>query len=112
MFLVEFCNHHYSRNNEFVGVGPGLFSLNFYTLYSVNYDQRTIRHFQGWSRVGNKCGIAWRVNKIYFDIPMFQMSDCGIESDLASDGIFFVIRNGSSFFNLTPARRGSGDVEN
>src|SRR6266480_5704488 len=39
------------------------------------------------------------------------MSDCGIESDLAGYGIFFVIGNGGAFFDFTPAWCGSSDVE-
>ena len=39
------------------------------------------------------------------------MSECDIESNFASDGVFFVIGNGCAFINFPPAWRGSGDVE-
>jgi hypothetical protein len=39
------------------------------------------------------------------------MSECGIECDFASDGIFFIVSDGSAFIYLSPARCGSGDVE-
>src|SRR6266699_3549161 len=39
------------------------------------------------------------------------MSDCSIESDLAGNGVFFVIGNGGAFFDFTPAWCGAGDVE-
>src|SRR6266550_6370776 len=42
---------------------------------------------------------------------MLQVSECSIECNFAGNGIFFMIGNGSSFINFSPARRGSGDVQ-
>ena len=39
------------------------------------------------------------------------MSECGIECDLAGDGVFFVIGNGGAFIYFSPTWRGSGDEE-
>ena len=51
------------------------------------------------------------IYKIKLCIAMIEMCECGIKSDLASYGIFFVVGNCGAFIDLSPARCGSGDVE-
>ena len=42
---------------------------------------------------------------------MFEVSERGIERDLASDGIFVVIGRGRALIDFAPAGRGACDVE-
>src|SRR5947207_12850934 len=42
---------------------------------------------------------------------MFQVNECGVEGNLAGDGIFVVIGNGRALIDLAPAGRGACDVE-
>jgi hypothetical protein len=39
------------------------------------------------------------------------MRECGVEGDLAGDGIFVMIGNRGAVLNFTPAWCGAGDVE-
>src|ERR1051325_5577543 len=111
MFFIQLAHYHYARQHEFICVGPYLLGLYFHTFDAINNYDSAIGNPDRRSRVRHECGVSWRINKINFGIAMFQMSDCGIESNFAGDRIFFVVSNSGSFFNLAPARRGSSDVE-
>ena len=70
VFLIELGNHHHARQDEFVGIGPGLFGLHFDALDGVNDDERTVGNAQRGARVGDKGRISRRVYKSDFGIAM------------------------------------------
>src|SRR5205085_2005150 len=111
MLFVELCDHHNAWNYELIGIGPRLFSLHFNAFDAVDDDDRAVCDAQCGSRMRDECSVSGSVYKVDLCIAMFEMCECGIECDLASDGIFFVIGNCGAFIYLSPAWCGSGDVE-
>ena len=55
--------------------------------------------------------VTGRVDKIYLGVFVFGVGKVVIEGNFPFDRIFFVISNGRTFIDLSPACMCSGDVE-
>src|SRR5205085_9335861 len=111
VLFVEFRDHHDAWNDELISIGPRLFSLHFDAFDAVDDDDGAVCDAKCGSCMCDECSVSGSIYKVDLCIAVFEMCECGIECDLASDGIFFVIGNCGAFIYLSPARCGSGDVE-
>src|SRR3954464_12650432 len=59
----------------------------------------------------DKCGIAGSVDEVYLGLFVFEVGEVVVERDLSLDRVFFVVGDGRTFVDLTPAILSSGDVE-
>ena len=111
MLFVEFGDHHDARDYELIGIGPRFFRLHFDAFDTVDDDDGAVGDAKCWARVCDERSVSGSIYKIDLCFAMFEMCECGIECDLASDGIFFVVGNCGAFIYLSPAWCCSGDVE-
>jgi len=95
MFFVEFCDCHNSRHNKLVRIGPGFFSLNFYSFHGI--------HYESYSRAGQSVYLALErallhhPRLVLFDEPFTGLDDraSGLVADrlraLAAGGAIVVL---------------------
>ena len=114
MLLVELVDDHEPRQQEFIRVLPGLFGLHLDAVDAVDDDQRAVGDAQCRPGVRDKRRVAGRVDEIDLCVFVFEVGEVVVERDLSLDRIFFVIGDGRTFIDFSPAvcvfrRRGAGN---
>src|SRR3954452_23319473 len=111
MLFIQFVDDHETRQQKFVCVLPRLFCLNLNAVNAVDNDQCAVGDAQRRASMRDKCCVARGIDEIYFGVFVFGVGEVVVEGNFAGNTVFFVIRDGSTFFYLSPAMRRSGDVE-
>ena len=103
VLLVDLVDDHKPRQQKFVRVLPRLFGLDLDAVNAVNDDQRAIGDTQRGPRVRNERRITGRVDKIDLCVLVFGVGEVVVERNFSFDRIFFVIGDGRTFIDLSPA---------
>ncbi len=103
MLFVQLVDDHEARQQKFVGVLPCLFGLHLNTVDAVNDDQGAIGNTQCRPGVRNERGVTGRVYQIDLGVFVFGVGKIVVERYFSLYRIFFVVGNGRTFIDLSPA---------